>query len=238
MRRGSFVFNGLTSQEINAVITNWVDVTQPARNVTLNSSIVGLDRALAVDNGNYANREFSITIGIRGNSVINRDTLLFTLDTGDYLDACFYFDENYNYQIIAYEEIQTTRPVPGLDYREITIKINAAPFKYLKDVANVNVSGSATLTNPLKYPAKPLITINGSGDITLTVNSNVIQLHNVDGQIVLDSGIQDTYQNKSGTIYNLNSNMSHSEYPVLKSGENKISLSTGTAVVEPRWRTR
>lgn len=237
MQPGSFIINGLKSQDVHAVITNWFDIPRPARKITLNTSPVGLDRALIVDDGNYENREFTMNVGVRGDYETNCQKLLNTIDSGGYIDGQFYVDEKYTYQIVSTDAIEATRLGRSASYRELSIKFSTAPFKYVIGTANVEVTDTATLSNPFGYASKPVITLKGSGDFALTVNDTVINLTGIDDEIVLDSTLCDAYKVVSGTVYNLNSQMSHSDYPILKSGGNKITVSGCTATVEPRWRT-
>lgn len=237
MLPGQFKINGLKSADINAVITNWFDIPRPARKLTLNTTPVKLDRALIYDDAAYENRTFTMSIGIKGNAAANRDKLLNVLDSGSYLDANFYLDNNYTYQIITADVIETTRPMKTVDYLALSIKVSAAPFKYDIDNDSVSVTDTATLTNPHPYASKPIITLTGTGDISLTVNKSVYNFKGIESGIVIDSSIQDAYWTKSGDIYNLNSTMSHSQFPLLNSGKNTISVSGATVSVEPRWRT-
>lgn len=237
MRNGSFIINGLKSEDINAVITNWFDIPRPERKITLNTTPIKLDRALIYDDKAYSNREIKLFIGIKGDAITNRDKLLNILDSGSYLDAQFYLDDKYTYQIITASVATTTRPMKHVDYLALSVKLSAAPFKYDIGVADVSVTTTATLTNPHPYAARPIITLVGTGDMSLVVNGKTYNFKGVENGVILDSSIQDTYWIKYGTVYNLNSTMIHATYPVFKPGKNNISVTNCTATIEPRWRT-
>jgi phage-related protein len=236
LKNGSFIINGLASESVHAVITKWFDIPRPARKITLNADAVGADRAIIVDEQSYANREFEVTIGVWEAST-NLPKLLNTLDSGGYIDARFYTDPDYTYQVISTAEITAERLGKSVDYREVTVKFSAAPYKYLTGVQPITVTNSTTVTNPASYAAKPLLTLTGTGDMTLTVNGHTISFKSIESEIALDCALQDAYREASGVIYNLNAQMSHSAYPTLKPGANAVAVTGAKLMIEPRWRT-
>ena len=96
----------------------------------------------------------------------------------------------------------------------------------------ITTSGD-TITNPGSVYSEPLITVYGSGDITLMVGTTIVELTDVSGSIVINSVLQEAYK---GTTL-MNDHMS-GDFPALKPGLNGISW-TGTVtqvVVTPNWR--
>lgn len=240
MRRGDFNINGFIGSANNAVITSWFDTTIPKRKITLNDSAVGLDRAILFDDGNYDNREFTFEFSITADTEAQRKSryvaLLIALDTGKYVPATFYFDENYQYQIVRTDVVDITRPLIFSSTRIYRVKVSAAPFKYLLNVANVTGT-SLTLINPEAYDAKPHFIVTGNGNIDLTVNGSITKLTGMTGSIELDSALQTVWRVDGATIINENAKMSLGAFPVLKPGANTVSVSAGTVTIEPRWRT-
>ena len=89
------------------------------------------------------------------------------------------------------------------------------------------------MLNPGSVYSEPLMTVYGSGDITLMVGMTVIELTGVSGSIVLDSVLKEAY--KDTTL--MNERMT-GDFPVLNPGMNAISWS-GTVtrvVIQPNWR--
>ncbi|QTE70704.1 hypothetical protein JRC49_13015 [Clostridiales bacterium FE2011] len=81
--------------------------------------------------------------------------------------------------------------------------------------------------------SEPILTVTGSGDITLMVGTTIVELENISGSIVLDCALQEAYQ--GSTL--MNDHMT-GEFPVLKPGANAISWA-GTVtkvVIQPNWR--
>ena len=108
------------------------------------------------------------------------------------------------------------------------------PFWYIDNVEDVTVTTSSyVLVNPGSVYSEPIMTVYGSGDITLIVNGDMIELEGVDGEITLNSVIQECY---SGETL-LNEKMS-GDFPRLKTGNNLISWvgNVERVVVTPNWR--
>ena len=87
--------------------------------------------------------------------------------------------------------------------------------------------------NPTGIQAKPLITITGSGNITLLVGMQIIQLKGITNGIVLDSDLQEAYWENT-----LKNSSMTGEFPVLGEGRTAISWTGGSVSevkVTPRW---
>ena len=81
--------------------------------------------------------------------------------------------------------------------------------------------------------SEPIITVTGSGDITLMVGKTIVELTDITSGIVLDCALREAYL--GSTL--MNDHMT-GEFPVLKPGMNAISW-TGTVtkvVIQPNWR--
>ncbi|CAH0417467.1 hypothetical protein KAR50_00195 [Periweissella fabaria] len=239
MNRGSFKFGDLTSESINAVITQWPEIPIPERKILINDSPIGIDRALLFDRNAYENRKFELIIAIRGNNrQENLDKLITTLSTGRYVDAVFYFDPNYTYQITLTDVVDVKRPLIMSEYREYGLKFSAAPYKYFNDVPDINIgTDSVTIVNPTAYNALPYIKLIGSGNINLKINGINYSFTGVQGLIELDSSLQNVWRTDGVTLINENAKMSRSKFPILNSGTNTISISTGTGIIKPKWRS-
>ena len=96
----------------------------------------------------------------------------------------------------------------------------------------ISTSGG-TITNPGSVYSEPLITLTGSGDITLMVGTTIVELTDITTGIVLDCSLKEAYL---GTAL-MNDHMS-GDFPVLKPGLNGISWSGNVTsiVISPRWR--
>lgn len=120
------------------------------------------------------------------------------------------------------------------------VTFHCKPQRYLKRGEH-----SVTFSEPSKlygngFPAKPLITVYGSGAGTLTIGDTTVEIKDMTDQLTLDCDIQTAYrqvgdaapENMNGSIYAPN-------FPELGERENPISWTGGITKVEiiPRWWT-
>ena len=89
------------------------------------------------------------------------------------------------------------------------------------------------VTNPGNVYAEPVITVYGSGTITLMVGLTIIEMEGISGSITLNSALQEAYLGTTG----MNNAMS-GDFPILLPGANAISWTGNVSrvVVEPHWR--
>ena len=89
------------------------------------------------------------------------------------------------------------------------------------------------LVNPGSAYSEPVIAVNGSGDITLIVNGEFIELTDIECGITLNSEILEAYHGQ--TL--MNEHMD-GEFPRLKPGNNLISWTgeVSSVVIQPNWR--
>jgi phage-related protein len=114
------------------------------------------------------------------------------------------------------------------------VNFRCYPFWYKDNVSDVTISTSGgTITNPGSVYSEPLITLTGSGDITLMVGTTIVELADITTGIVLDCALKEAYL---GTTL-MNDHMS-GDFPVLKPGLNAISWfgNVTSVVISPRWR--
>ena len=122
----------------------------------------------------------------------------------------------------------------GNPHCTFAVNFRCYPFFYAENVSDITITTSGTtITNPGSVYSEPIITVTGSGDITLMVGTTIVELTDVSGSIVVDSVLQEAYK---GTTL-MNDHMS-GDFPVLKPGLNGISW-TGTVsqvIITPNWR--
>ena len=89
------------------------------------------------------------------------------------------------------------------------------------------------ITNPGSVYSEPVITVYGSGDITLLVGTTVAELTGIDGSITLNTPLTEAYNNTTG----INGSMS-GDFPTLAPGANAISWSgnVSSVIIHPNWR--
>ena len=117
-------------------------------------------------------------------------------------------------------------------YKFIVI-FDCQPFAKMLTNAVQTLTSPGVVFNTGTYKAKPVIKVNGTGTIDLSINGDVIRLTNVVGYVTIDSDLMDCYKD---TLLQ-NNNMS-GNFPELIVGPNAISWTGSVTSVEitPNWR--
>ena len=122
-----------------------------------------------------------------------------------------------------------------LDAGQFDLTFNCKPQRFLLSgdtPVTLNVSG--TVTNPTLFDAQPLIRVYGTGSIT--VNGVTITISEADGYTDIDCELMEAY--KGNVLKNYAISLDSTDFPVLSSGSNTITLNGVTsATITPRWWT-
>lgn len=130
---------------------------------------------------------------------------------------------------ISFEKILRGNP-----HRSFAVNFRCQPFWYAENVEPITLTVSGgTISNPGNVPSEPVITVYGSGEITLMVGLTIVELEAVSSSITLNSPLMETY---SGTT-SLNDKMS-GNFPTLLPGINAVSWSgdVSNVLIKPNWR--
>lgn len=135
-----------------------------------------------------------------------------------YLDA--YSFEDYYYRVKYCEIGDIQRQLNW--YGEFEVKFICEPFKY-SSIRNIDIKEDTNISCSSSIDTEPIITVEGTGDITLTINDKSIILKDIENIITIDSSKLISYKNVDGIYTNMNKHM-NGEYPKLKRGSNEISF--------------
>ena len=123
-----------------------------------------------------------------------------------------------------------------LQIGETELTFTCRPERFLKsgETAETHTNGD-TITNPTKYTSKPLIHIEGSGTVTVTLGGNTMTaVLGTSDYIDIDCDRMNAYKGAT----NKNDKIS-GDFPVIKSGANSLTT-TGTITllkITPRYFT-
>lgn len=115
---------------------------------------------------------------------------------------------------------------------DVTFRCRPERFLISGD-SDIDVSNGSILTNATIHEAKPLIHVIGSGDGTITIQGQTLEIEGMADYLNIDCDKMDVYRLPNENRNNLVSG----EFPVLKAGNNVIGFTGGiTAVsIKPRW---
>lgn len=122
-----------------------------------------------------------------------------------------------------------------LDAGQFDLTFNCKPQRFLlSGDTPVTLTASGTVTNPTLFDAQPLIRVYGTGSIT--VNGVTITISEADGYTDIDCELMEAY--KGSVLKNYAISLDSTDFPVLSSGNNTITLNGVTsATITPRWWT-
>ena len=125
----------------------------------------------------------------------------------------------YNARVV--NQIEFAKVLRGRANRTLTVTFRCHPFWYLSGVVDTVLTESTSIiTNPGNVASEPVITVEGSGDITLMIGESIIELEGVTGSITLDTPLMEAYNGATP----LNEIMA-GEFQMLAPGVNVVSWS-------------
>ena len=232
-----FIWNGTCSTDMGVHVLEQPPPTMPNERVTF-TNIPGRSGTLTTTEGDYVYDDLVLTaICIIADPDRIPDVCAWLRGSGTVTfanrDGGFYYARVVNQ--IPFEKILRGNP-----HRSFAVNFRCKPFWYEADVPVKNIqpasgstSGYVTMQNPGNVPSEPIITVTGSGEITLFVDMTIVELSDVNGEITIDSMLQEAYSGMTP----MNSCMS-GDFPTLPPGNSTISW-TGNVTylkVEPNWR--
>lgn len=243
-KRGQFLINNCHSSEFNVYMSERPQRFTSTRVLELRQRPGS--HSLVVDQTYYQNVEWKIKCYSKVKDlrdVSNQEDLIKSwLDTSNYSDFSFFFDEYYVYQAIV---------VPGtLVFNGSRRTGNLIPFEFVISLQPmketyagrypIEIKKETKLINTKKYHSKPRIHIHGRGDISFFINKNKYELKNVPEDIIIDSQLDESFQYHDGNILFLDDRTLFLDFPLLPPGEITISYVGEVDKFEiiPRWVTK
>ena len=226
-----FIWNGTDCRQFGIHVSEQPPITIPAERST-QTNVPGRPGSLTTLEGEdvYDDLLLAATCFISGPAQIpaiaawlkGSGTVAFANRTGGY------------YKARIANQIPFEKVLRGNPHCSFAVNFRCFPFFYADNVSDITVTVSGTaITNPGSVYSEPVLTVYGSGDVTLMVGATIVELTDISESIVIDSVLREAYL--GNTL--MNDNMS-GEFPVLKPGMNAISWTGEVArvVVRPNWR--
>lgn len=226
------IWKNIDSETIpGLIITNIPPITKPKMKTSI-TKIDGRDGDIIEELG-YESYTKSIGIGLARNYDIDRVMKYFT-GVGE-LIISDEPDKVYKAQII--EKIDYERLIR---FKTAVVKFYTQPYKYLKDeksiILDINNETSLKITNVGLEKSKPIITLEGTGTIEISLNGfNLFKyvFPENETKVVIDSLEEEAYLDNVLKNRNMLGN-----FPIFEVGENTISWSGNLTQIsiEPKSR--
>ena len=237
---GVIIFNGIPSTNYGIHVETPPVYATPERDYEV-VHIPGRNGDLVIDKGSYQNvtRKYSISVGeIDGNFT--------TLAAGvsEWLHSASGYarlEDSYesDYFRLAYYVADVEMENLFHQAGKMLIEFNCKPARFLKAGERaVPFTTDGSISNPTFQKSFPKLTVFVSGSGTLTIGDQTITISGLTNStlMVIDSELQDVYE--EGSLTNLNSKVSFSDgFPLLSPGVNTITFTGSITSVEviPRW---
>lgn len=154
------------------------------------------------------------------NHLTNAQTIAFTGEPGVYR------------KVKHCEVSELRRALSGWGF--FSTHLTCQPFTYLTEgLKPVTLTASGTITNPGLLDADPVITITGTGALSLTINSIIHHVNSPAGQVTLDS--ERLLAHAHGKVQ---TDALTGPFPAFKPGLNRVTLGAGISkvVIVANWR--
>lgn len=218
--RNYIILNGKDSRYIDGLLVQELPPISKPKIRTEVEEIDGRDGDLVTPLG-YSAYDKELKIGLYGNYRI--DDIISYFDSSGKVAFSNEIDKYYNYQIL--EQIDFERLVR---FRTATVKFHVQPFKYSnveteKEFSTVNKT-SVIIRNGGNCQSRPIITVVGSGTISLKINGRTVLsiVMAGDSSITIDSEKMEAY---NGNILKNRQVAGDYDNCVLNVGANEISWS-------------
>ena len=131
------------------------------------------------------------------------------------------------------KQIDVTRLLRARDAHTFDVTFRCDPFWYEAEPDTHRLVASSTLFNEGTVSAEPEITVVGQGNVILDVGSTSLQIADLSGSIIIDSGRKIAYWGNTSLAYKLTG-----DWPKLSVGSNMVNFprSATLVTVTPNWR--
>lgn len=244
-----FVYNGNDSRDFGILIRTKNTYDAPQRDLNF-ISVPGRDGDLIIDNGKHPNVNINYGImlvaptlnSLEKNPNLNLAAASRTLKQMLYSSFNYYeltdsYDPDYFRLACFSGDLSWETKNTNVAYSEI--KFSCKPYRYRKDGKLTHTATSSlSIFNPENMVSLPRITVEGDGNLKVSVNNQIFTVNDVTNYVIIDSDMMNVY-NPTQPSTNYNTNAQFSTFPKLKIGSNVISAAsnnvTGINVI-PRWR--
>lgn len=232
------MYKGKLSSDFGLRIYNEMVYVSPEADIEF-VEVIGRNGELAIDNDRLKSGQISFPVKLE---LTNQTVEEATHKISNWLKNDIgwhelYYSEmpEYTFEAISFESFSVNRTLKNRGKTVLNFKVK--PIKNLKADQDIDLTKGTTLFNPESRVAKPLIFVEGSGDVTIQNNDkDWLILRDVVDEITVDSEMMSVYKNDRpefnkmvGTLVPL--------FPELTPGENEITWTGNVSkiTIRPRW---
>lgn len=209
-----FYFKGNPSTNYGLVVTNEIKLNKPKKRID-RIEIDGRNGYLTIDKGTYD----PILVSVRCHLATTDMSSIYA-----WLDGAgkFSLDNQIEYDAVVVNQIGLDKITNHFD--NVIIQFELQPISKSKTVMEVAVTSTPQTIAITEATAvmQPIIELDMTGDIAITVGNKTFTLVDLDGATVLNSELK-TITDATGNI----SNKMYGDFPTLVAGNNEVSYVLG-----------
>lgn len=224
-----FIWNGIKSTDMGVIMLKAPSISIPQRKVN-EIKVSGRNGTLHEDEQTFGNYTKEAECHVMDRSQIDEVCKWLT----GFGEVIFSSEPDKVYRAYIKNQISFGSILKNIN--DFLIQFDVQPFKYranpLRD--DLELTAPTIIRNSGTVYSEPIITVYGSGDITLTINGVDFPLYGVSEYITIDSEMMEVFKGNM----NQNSKYGGETFPRFEVGENSISWTGNVSRVEihPKWR--
>ena len=224
-----FTFKGIDSREMGVIVTAMPETVRAERRIE-SITVAGRNGSLHTDEGVYESYDRTMECALIKRAKLDEITAWLVGSGG----MTFSTEPDKVYRVTIANKISIAQMMRV--FQKFQVVMDTQPFKYSVNAAGdaLELTAPTTIRNSGTVYSEPIITVYGSGDITLTVNGADFPLYGVQESITIDSEMMEVFKGNA----NQNGKYGGVEFPRFEVGKNEISW-TGNVnkiKIQPRWR--
>ncbi len=224
-----FIWNGIKSTDMGVIMLKAPSISIPQRRVN-EIKVSGRNGTLHEDEQTFENYTKEAECHVMDRSQIDEVCKRLT----GFGEVIFSSEPDKVYRAYIKNQISFGSILKNIN--DFLIQFDVQPFKYRANPFrdDLELTAPTIIRNSGTVYSEPIITVYGSGDITLSINDVDYPLYGVNESITIDSEMMEVFKGNA----NQNSKYGGETFPRFEVGENAISWTGNVEKVEihPKWR--
>ena len=224
-----FTFKGIDSREMGVIVTAMPETVRAERRIE-SITVAGRNGSLHTDEGVYESYDRTMECALIKRARLDEITA-WLVGSGE---MTFSTEPDKVYRVTIANKISIAQMMRV--FQKFQVVMDTQPFKYSVNAAGdaLELTAPTTIRNSGTVYSEPIITVFGSGDITLTINGADFPLYGVQESITIDSEMMEVFKEDT----NQNGKYGGVDFPRFEVGKNEISWTGNVSKIkiQPRWR--
>ena len=224
-----FTFKGIDSREMGVIVTAMPETVRAERRIE-SITVAGRNGSLHTDEGVYESYDRTMECALIKRARLDEITA-WLVGSGE---MTFSAEPDKVYRVTIANKISIAQMMRV--FQKFQVVMDTQPFKYSTNAAGdaLELTTPTTIRNSGTVYSEPIITVFGSGDVTLTINGANFPLYGVQESITIDSEMMEVFKGNT----NQNGKYGGAEFPRFEVGKNEISWTGNVSKIkiQPRWR--